>query len=81
MTRNGRAQQSLQKRWTEEVTRAVTAYGLAWRVDTALCTADGETYAAELTNVTTGKCKVITVPAATYPSPAERKVEIVRQLC
>ena len=69
---------NLERRWTEELSRALGGAGLPWRVSSAWCT--GDAYAAELTNIKSGASRDIQLSTLSFPSPTERRHEILRQL-
>jgi hypothetical protein len=68
------------KAWTEEITRTVASSGLPWRVASAWVQQSGRLYEADLTNTRTGRDCRVTVEAGRFVAPADRRVEITRQL-
>lgn len=68
------------KEWTEEVTRTVDGAGLPWRVFAAWVEQSSPICCAELTDTRSGRDCRISLAHDRFPTPADRRNEIIRQL-
>ena len=68
------------KEWTEEVSRAIDGAGLPWRVFAAWVEAKSPTCCAELTDTRSGRDRRISLMCDQFPTAADRRNEIIRQL-
>ena len=64
--------------WTEEVTSALAAAGLPWKIGSCWC--EKSACAAEVVHRSTGKTRLITLFLGTFSTAALRKAELVRVL-
>jgi hypothetical protein len=70
----------IDKAWKEEVARGVDGLGLPWRVSAAWVDKNGPMVYAELTDTRNGKECRVSLSTDRFPTPADRRVEIARQL-
>ena len=68
------------KEWTEEVSRAVDGAGLPWRVFTSWVEQNSPLCGAELTDIRSGRERRIGLARDLFPTEADRRNEIIRQL-
>jgi hypothetical protein len=68
------------KDWTDEVEGVVAAAGLPWRVTTAWVEQHTPLCCAELSDTRTGQQRRVILARDRFPTPPERRAEIVRQL-
>jgi len=68
------------KAWTEEITRTVAASGLPWRVSAAWVEQKRPLCCADLTDTRTGRDRRVSIERDRFPTPADRRAEITRQL-
>jgi hypothetical protein len=68
------------KEWKEEVERAVAGAGVLWEVRSAWIERRSDVYAADLVDKRTGTDRTVRLSSPEFPTAAERRAEIVRQL-
>ena len=68
------------KDWTDEVEGVIAAAGLPWRVTTAWVEQHSPMCSADLSDIRNGQQRRVTLARDRFPTPAERRAEIVRQL-
>jgi hypothetical protein len=81
--RLGSGRQSIvtdRKGWTEEVSGTVAAAGLPWRVSTAWVEQHEPVYVADLIDTRSGRECRVSVESLRFPTAADRRAEIARQL-
>ena len=69
-----------EKEWKEEVGRALAAAGLPWGVSAAWVQQNSFDCVAELVDSRSGKERSIKLSHQRFPTEAERRAEIVRQV-
>ena len=68
------------REWNEELSTIVASAGLPWRVSAAWVQSGRDTCGAELTHTSSGKVRSLAISLKEFPTKADRRGEIVRQL-